>query len=81
MLDHRSDTTALVTRPRFRAADAGLYLHLQEPTSSPAWTDDPRQATAFASMREAARAALRLPAAVRAFGVPRLSELSAAQAH
>lgn len=81
MLDHRSDTAALVTRPRASATDAGLYLHLLEASSSPAWTDDPRQATAFASMREAARAALRLPAAVRAFGVPRLSELSAAQAH
>jgi hypothetical protein len=41
------------------------------------WVADPAKATAFASMREAARMALRLPAAVRAFGLPRDVELHA----
>lgn len=35
------------------------------------WLDDPQGATAFCSMREAARAALRLPSRLRAYGLPR----------
>ena len=34
------------------------------------WVGDPGAATPFASMREAARMAVRLPAVQRAFGVP-----------
>lgn len=41
------------------------------------WVDDPAQATAFASMREATRMAMRLPASLRSFGMPRDVEISA----
>ena len=34
------------------------------------WVGDPGAATPFASMREAARMAVRLPSGQRAFGVP-----------
>ena len=34
------------------------------------WIGDPEAATPFASMREAARMAVRLPSGQRAFGVP-----------
>ena len=34
------------------------------------WIDDQDGATPFASMREATRAALRLPGSLRAFGLP-----------
>lgn len=34
------------------------------------WVGDPEAATPFASMREAARMAVRLPSGQRAFGVP-----------
>ncbi len=36
----------------------------------PAWVDDPAIATAFASLREATRAASRLPAVAQAYGLP-----------
>jgi hypothetical protein len=49
-------------------ADA-QYLRL-EPNGVPAWVSDPAMATAFDSMREAARMALRLPSGERAFGMP-----------
>jgi len=50
------------------------YLQLTT-GGSPNWIDDPEAATAFESMREALRAAARLPAALRAYGVPRRAEL------
>lgn len=52
---------------------ADRFLHL---TGADAyeWVADPVDATPFPSMREAARMAVRLPSAQRAFGVP-------AQAH
>jgi hypothetical protein len=53
---------------------SGCYLHLSA-SGVPRWTDDPEEATAFESMREAARAATRLPAALRAYGVPLQAEL------
>ena len=56
---------------------AGQYLQLG-PTGAAAWTYDPTAATAFESMREAMRAATRLPCALRAFGIPRQAELMAA---
>ena len=46
------------------------------PSGATDWTPDPKAATAFASMREAARAALRLPAAVRAYGLPLETEVA-----
>jgi hypothetical protein len=62
---------ALVTA----ASAAGKYL-VVTPFGQVVWTDDPASATAFESMREAARAALRLPASVKAYGLPRDAELS-----
>lgn len=66
---------ALVTRPAI-AAEPTKYLWVNA-NGALEWVADPAQATAFASMREAARMALRLPAAVRAFGLPRDVELHA----
>ncbi|MGZ3274855.1 MAG: hypothetical protein ACXU82_17625 [Caulobacteraceae bacterium] len=50
-------------------AHADRYLRLTE-TGACEWVLDPDAATPFASMREAARMAVRLPAGQRAFGVP-----------
>lgn len=66
---------ALVTRP-VNAAEAAKYLQV-DADGVLQWVADPAKATAFASMREAARMALRLPAAMRAFGLPRDIELHA----
>ena len=49
---------------------ADRFLHLTE-TGAAEWVLDQDAATPFASMREAARMAVRLPAERRAFGVPR----------
>jgi hypothetical protein len=65
---------ALVSRPIERTNGAVQYLLLT--ADGAAWTGDPRAATAFASMREAMRAAVRLPSALRAFGMPLRTELS-----
>jgi hypothetical protein len=62
---------ALVSRPGAIAS----YLMLSE-TGHADWTPDPQRATTFASMREAARMALRLPASVRAYGLPRQAEVA-----
>jgi hypothetical protein len=69
-------TPALVTRPLLRPRDPDQYL-LLTPRGA-LWTTDPVAATPFESMREATRAAARLPAVLRAFGLPRASELHAA---
>jgi hypothetical protein len=71
---HRMPQAAVVSR-----GDAGpdmprRYLQLTE-AAAPRWTDDLQAATAFESMREATRAATRLPAALRAFGLPRRAEV------
>jgi hypothetical protein len=70
---------ALVTRP-CPEDDAPTYLQVS-PLGYSVWVDDPGLATAFASMREAARAALRLPAELRAFGLPRTPELALRSTH
>jgi hypothetical protein len=63
---------AIVARTPIRA-DEPCYL--QWPTTgSPNWVADPLAATAFPSMREATRAATRLPSSLRAFGLPREPE-------
>ena len=69
-----SPRPALVTRPHDRVDDPDQYLVLT-PTGAVAWTVDPTAATPFASMREAMRAAVRLPGSLRAFGLPLASEL------
>lgn len=45
------------------------YLQVQ-PGGGNAWVADPAVATEFVSLKEAMRMAMRLPAALRAFGVP-----------
>lgn len=70
-------SSALVTRPCARD-EAARYL-LIAPEGGPRWVHDPEAATTFASMREATRMALRLPASLRAFGLPRTPELAAAR--
>ncbi len=60
---------ALVSRAPGSSREEELYLILT-PAGQAAWTPKPADATSFESMREASRAALRLPAGLRAFSVP-----------
>jgi hypothetical protein len=69
---------ALVARRQLAPGAPGQYLQLST-ECPPRWTSDPEAATAFESMREAARAAARLPAAVCAYGMPRDVELMASR--
>ena len=71
---------AIVARHVHDAAGAEEYLVLSPQGATP-WTADPRIATAFASMRDATRAALRLSGARRGFGLPLRTELGALAAH
>jgi len=66
---------AVVSRPPGRPADPDQYLRFN-PGGAVDWTSHPEEAATFASMREAARAALHLPAAVRAFALPLHTELA-----
>ncbi len=61
---------AIVTGREMYPQSHESYLVLK-PGGAVDWIDDPEQATAFASMREAARMATRLPSGLRAFGLPR----------
>lgn len=61
---------AIVSRRETPAHGQGLYLQLST-EGPPRWTADPEAATSFASIREAARAAARLPATLGAYGLPR----------
>lgn len=76
MSDLLSPRPAVVSRAPIRPWDEAQYLRVaaEGPAS---WTADPATATTFASMREATRAAMRLPAALRAFGLPLQGELRA----
>ena len=65
--------SAIVSRRDAQRNNADFYLQLTE-GNAPLWTADPGAATAFESMREAVRAAARLPATLRAYGVPRQGE-------
>jgi hypothetical protein len=60
---------AVVSRPAARSSDPSQYL-LVEPDGTSRWTPNLEAATVFTSMREAMRVAIRLPSAVRAFGLP-----------
>jgi hypothetical protein len=65
-LERQPTVTAVVSK----TAPAGPeYLRLG-PDGAAFWVADPSTATPFGSMREAARMALRLPARLRAFGMP-----------
>ena len=50
------------------------YLRLDS-NGATVWVADPARATAFDSMREATRMAMRLPASTRAYGLPLQIEL------
>ena len=71
---------ALVSRPGRAEDDLPTYLRVS-PLGQPSWVDNPQEATAFPSMREAARAALRLPSSFRAFGLPLGAELASRATH
>ena len=66
---------ALVSRATVGRDEPDQYLVLS--SGGPLWTTDPSKATAFESMREAMRAAVRLPSGLHAFGLPLRSELLA----
>ena len=74
--DTLAPQAAVVSRATGAATFGDRYLVLAD-AGRVEWTADPRQATAFASMREAARMALRLPSALRAFGLLRDIEVDA----
>ncbi|HEY3949202.1 hypothetical protein [Phenylobacterium sp.] len=65
---------ALVSRTEVRPGAPASYLMLS-PTGAAGWTHDPAAATPFASMREAMRQAMRLPAAMKAYGLPHRGEM------
>ena len=65
---------AIVSRCDPATDGAERYLRLTE-GGAPLWIDDPEAATAFESLREAQRAATRLPASLRAYGMPHKAEL------
>ncbi len=65
---------AIVSRCDASSNAQDRYLQLTA-DGTPRWIEDPEGATAFESMREAQRAAVRLPAALRAYGIPRRAEL------
>jgi hypothetical protein len=70
----KSNPAVVCRAPGFRETQ-DQYLRLAE-DGTPRWVSDPAAATAFDSMREAARMALRLPAAIKAFGLPRIPEIA-----
>lgn len=71
---------AIVARHVRSGGAADEYLVLT-PDGAASWTADTRIATAFASMREATRAALRLRGAGAAFGLPLGPELALGGLH
>jgi hypothetical protein len=68
-----SSRPALVSRKPVQPSDPVEYLIAAD--GDRRWTYDPLAATAFASMKEATRAALHLPGTLRAFGLPLQPEL------
>ncbi len=70
-----SDHAAVVTHAPAHPYDAVEYLEVRD-KGPLVWTRDLSAATAFPSMREATRAALRLPGALRAFSLPLRGELT-----
>jgi hypothetical protein len=64
---------AIVSRGGALSGESERYLVLC-PDGRSDWTSDPQCATAFVSMREAARMAFRLPANLKAYGLPLSAE-------
>ena len=71
---------ALVVKTDPRTGTDERYLHMTL-LGQPEWVDNPEFATAFPSMREATRVAVRLPANLRAFSLPREAEVGLGRAH
>jgi hypothetical protein len=71
---------AIVAKPGLTDVSPSRYL-LITPAGAAIWVDDAEAATAFVSMREATRMAMRLPSAVKAFGLPREPELAVQRLH
>ena len=67
---HSASVRAVVARSDALHKAKAQFLQFS-PDGAARWIDDPGDATAFESMREATRAAIRLPAALRAFSMPR----------
>ncbi|HEY0649378.1 hypothetical protein [Phenylobacterium sp.] len=76
---HSPANLAIVARTTL-GVDKPCYLQWLT-IGSPNWVPDPASATTFPSMREATRAATRLPSSLRAFGLPLEPELAVASAH
>jgi len=66
-----SANPAVVARTDPKLASESYLLMM--PQGRAVWVADPDAATPFASMREATRMAMRLPAGQRAFGLPRVA--------
>jgi hypothetical protein len=66
---------AVVTKAHLDEHASDNYLFLT-PLGQATWVEDPEAATAFASMREATRMAMRLPSNLRAFSLPRETEIA-----
>ena len=71
---------ALVSKAGDGPTSPFWYL-LVSPDGGVRWVRDPRVATAFPTMRDATRAAVRLPARLRAFGLPRGAEIAVSTTH
>lgn len=69
---------AIVAKTDFAHHEAFLKLG---GAGEPIWTSDPDEATAFASMREAMRMAMRLPGGLRAYGLPSSPRPAAERLH
>ena len=65
-----ADVAALVAHIPGSGAQGPTYLRMTDDGESQ-WVSDPSVATCFNTLREASRLATRLPATLRAFGVPR----------
>jgi len=65
----KSPRSALVCRAPSGTPGREQYLRMTD-DGVVYWIDDQDAATPFASLREATRAALRLPGSLRAFGLP-----------
>jgi hypothetical protein len=71
---------ALVSKSGLSEAAPAEYLRLSD-TGSMSWVHDPLAATAFPSMRDATRMAMRLPASLRAYGLRRDVEVTLNRLH
>jgi hypothetical protein len=71
---------ALVSKSGASQTSPAEYLRLAD-DGAMSWVLDPLAATPFPSMRDAMRVAMRLPAQLRAFGLPRQAEVGLGQAN